>query len=259
MNNRKTSQTGIDLIKRFEGFVPTPYVCEGGKLTVGYGHVILPHEKDRLKHVTKEQAEAILRDDVVIAEDAVNRLVTVPITQGTFDALVSFTFNLGAGALQRSTLLELLNQKNYAAADKQLPRWVFAGGKKLRGLERRRAAEQELFQDAAVELEPVEEVAQDMPTIQKPIAASRTVKASAMQVATGGVIASGGIAQGVDMPAISDTVQQAVQIATAGATLSGLFREHWAELLIMLGLVVIGAGLWAGYARINDYMKVKHA
>ncbi len=94
---------------------------------------------------TQEQAEQWLQEDVQSAVDAVNRLVTVQLTQNQFDALVDFTFNLGSGNLQSSTLLRLLNAGNYAGAAGEFEKWDKAGGQALPGLLRRRQAERDLF------------------------------------------------------------------------------------------------------------------
>jgi lysozyme len=139
---RHITQAGIDLIKRFEGFSPTVYICPAGYPTIGYGHVVKLQERERFAGgITAEQAEFLLRQDVQTAEYAVLRLITVPLTDGQFDALVSFTFNLGAGALQRSTLRRKINRRDYAAVPAEFRKWVWAGGRRLEGLILRREAE----------------------------------------------------------------------------------------------------------------------
>lgn len=144
---RHVTQQGLDLIKRFEGFSPTIYICPGGYPTIGYGHVVKPHERKRFQHgITETEAEALLRQDVAIAERAVLRLIQVPLTDGQFDALVSFTFNLGSGALQRSTLRRKVNREEHDEVPREFMRWVWAGGRKLRGLIRRREAEMGVYQ-----------------------------------------------------------------------------------------------------------------
>lgn len=97
-------------------------------------------EADRLSNPIE-----LLRIDAQIAERAVLRLITVPLTDGQFDALVSFTYNLGSGALQRSTLRRVINRHHHNEVPNQLMRWVWAGGRKLRGLARRRAAEGNVY------------------------------------------------------------------------------------------------------------------
>ncbi len=133
-----TSQTGINLIKSFEGCRLTSYRDVAGIWTIGYGHTgnIAPG-----MCISQEQAEAFLKSDLARFEECVNRGVTVPLTQDMFDALVSFTYNVGTGALQRSTLLCKLNrairrarQKNLTngstPAKKSFPDWSAGAGKK---------------------------------------------------------------------------------------------------------------------------------
>ena len=143
---RHITQEGIDLIKRFEGFEPEIYLDAAGLPTIGYGHLLRLGEAEMFKNgISMEAAEALLIKDVITAEKAVLRLIRVPLTDGQFDALVSFTFNLGGGALQRSTLRRVINRQHHNEVPNQLMRWVWAGGRKLRGLARRRAAEGNLY------------------------------------------------------------------------------------------------------------------
>jgi lysozyme len=139
---RHVTEEGLDLIKRFEGFSPTIYICPAGYPTVGYGHVVLAHEQAQFAGgIMESDATELLRKDVGIAERAVLRLISVPLTNGQFDALVSFTFNLGAGALQRSTLRRKANRGEHEGVPAELMKWVWAAGKRLPGLVRRRRAE----------------------------------------------------------------------------------------------------------------------
>lgn len=137
------SKAGLDLIKQFEGLYLKAYRCPAGVPTIGYGHTA---GVAMGQTITQQQADDYLRRDVRQFERAVARLVTVPLTQGQFDALVSFAFNLGDGALAQSTLLRLLNAGDYAGAAAQFDRWNKAGGRVLPGLVRRRAAERALFE-----------------------------------------------------------------------------------------------------------------
>ncbi len=138
-----TSQKGLDLIKSFEGLRLSAYRCPADIPTIGYGTTAGVKMGDT---ITKERAEVLLRADVKRFEDQVLRLVKVPLTQGQLDALVSFTYNLGAENLSNSTLLRLLNEGDYKGAAAQFDRWTKAGGKVLPGLVRRRAAERALFE-----------------------------------------------------------------------------------------------------------------
>ena len=140
---RHITQEGLNLIKQYEGFSSTTYLCPAGYPTIGYGHLVRAGED--FTTLTEEAAEQLLRKDVASAERAVCRLINTPLTDGQFDALVSFTFNLGAGALQRSTLRRKVNRQTHQEVPEQLMRWVWAGGRKLRGLIRRRAAEAEHY------------------------------------------------------------------------------------------------------------------
>ena len=142
MNNYKTSQKGINLIKHFEGLELESYLCPANVWTVGYGHT--KTAKPGMK-ITTATAETLLVNDLTPFEEHVKKVVKVVITQNQFDALVSFVFNLGQGAFSRSTLLKLLNKGDYSGAADQFLRWNKAGGKVLAGLTRRREAERMLF------------------------------------------------------------------------------------------------------------------
>jgi lysozyme len=142
----KTSPDGLTLIKRFEGFSATPYRCPAGLWTIGYGHVVLPDEMLVLTSVDEEQAVLLLARDASFSERAVAKLISWPINQAQFDALVSFTFNLGAGALQRSTLRRVINRGEESGVAEQWLRFIWGAGRKLPGLMRRRRAELALYQ-----------------------------------------------------------------------------------------------------------------
>ena len=144
----KTSDKGLALIKSFEGFSARPYLCPAGVPTIGYGATYYPDGRRvtmQDKPVSEADATAMLRSMLASYEAGVSRYVLVPVTQGQFDALVSFAYNLGLGALNSSTLLRLLNLRDYAGAAAQFARWNRAGGKVLPGLTRRREAERKLF------------------------------------------------------------------------------------------------------------------
>ncbi|MFC4728813.1 lysozyme [Coralloluteibacterium thermophilus] len=144
-----TSDAGVALIKRHEGWRPRVYNDPAGYATVGYGHLIAkrPATAEELARAPLTEAEGnlLLREDLTQAEWAVTDLVKVPLTQNQFDALVSFVFNVGRGNFQGSTLLRKLNAGDYAGAANEFGRWVYAGGKVLSGLVRRREDERRLF------------------------------------------------------------------------------------------------------------------
>jgi lysozyme len=139
---RAVNAAGIALIKDYEGLHLTPYLCPAKVWTVGYGHTrnVRPGMK-----ITAAQADQLLADDLNLTARAVARLVTVALTDNQFAALVSFAFNVGAGNLEGSTLLKLLNRGWYEQVPAQLTRWNKAGGEALGGLSRRRAAEARLW------------------------------------------------------------------------------------------------------------------
>lgn len=139
---RPLTPVGMALIQRFEGFVAKPYLCPAGFLTVGYGHRVHLSERKAMEGgITKAVAEELLLRDVAAAGSAVLRLIEVPLLDSQYDALVSFTFNLGSAALQRSTLRQKINRNEHLDVPAELLKWVWAGGRKLPGLVARRAAE----------------------------------------------------------------------------------------------------------------------
>ncbi len=142
----RTSQAGIDFIKRFEGLSLKPYICSAGKPTIGYGSTFYPNGRKvtaQDKSITKDEAEKLLIDTLKPFENKVNRLVTVPINQNQFDALVSHTFNTGGS----DTLFRLINQRADISLieDWWTTRYITANKKLLSGLVRRRKEEFELF------------------------------------------------------------------------------------------------------------------
>ncbi len=136
------SKSGLQLTENFEGCRLTAYQDDGGVWTLGYGHTRMVHEGSVC---TQAQAVAWLMDDVQNAAGAVNRLVTVTLTQDEFDALVDFVFNLGVGNFAKSTLLRLLNKGDFAGAADQFDLWDHDDGKIVQGLLRRRLAEEKEF------------------------------------------------------------------------------------------------------------------
>jgi lysozyme len=141
------SAAGMELLKKSEGFRNRVYMDVAGFPTIGYGHRLL-HPESFPNGIDEAQAANLLASDVRDAEQAVERLVKVTLTQGQFDALVDFCFNLGAGRLASSTLLKDLNCGRYDDAAEQLLLWDHAGGKENTGLKTRREAEAELWSKA---------------------------------------------------------------------------------------------------------------
>jgi len=139
----KISQEGLALIKKFEGCELDAYKCAAGVWTIGYGSTKGVKEGDTMK---QEDADNLLLHEMEEYEGYVNDLVEVDLKQNQFDALVSWVFNLGPANLKASTLLKVLNAKDYEGVPAQIKRWNKAGGKVLQGLIRRREAESLLFE-----------------------------------------------------------------------------------------------------------------
>ena len=142
-----TSPSGVDLICNFEGKRLVAYDDGVGVWTIGFGTIKYPNgvRVKRGDKCTEAQAEQYLRNDLIKFENAVNRLVKVPLNQNQFDALISFTYNLGETNLNNSTMLKKLNTKDYKGAAAEFLKWNQAGGRVLNGLVKRRKSEMELF------------------------------------------------------------------------------------------------------------------
>lgn len=138
------SRNGIELIKRFEGCKLTAYKCPAGKLTIGYGHT--GDDVTEGLTISQEDANDLLFDDVLCFENGVNNLVEgLDLSQGMFDALVCFAYNVGLTNLKKSTLLKLLKDGKVLEASEEFVKWNKSNGKVLDGLTKRRAAEADLF------------------------------------------------------------------------------------------------------------------
>lgn len=204
----RISEQGLEKIKQREGVVLRVYLDSAGKKTAGMGHLL--HENSSLKvgdTITKEQSDEWARVDIGIAERCVNTSVNVRLVQDQFDALCSFVFNVGCAAFKSSTLLKLLNNRDYTGAKGQFSRWhyVTVGGKKKPsdGLMNRRIAEAAQFgsvgpqEQAAVKL-----VSTSVAEPPKKVLETTTGKLQATAVVTGGTVA---IIQGITqaMPALN--------------------------------------------------------
>lgn len=132
------------MIKHFEGLRTKAYVCPAGVLTIGYGHTG-PDVRPGMQ-ITEAEAERLLKEDLHRFENAVSKLITVDLEQQEFDATVSFTFNVGAGALEHSTFRRRMNagESKPLCFQEEFPKWVNGNDGPLPGLVRRREAEVEL-------------------------------------------------------------------------------------------------------------------
>jgi lysozyme len=141
---REIPTQAIEFIRKEEGCVLHSYFDQAGLLTIGVGHLIRKGESFPTE-ITQEEADALLKKDLLWAADAIMRLITVPLTDNQYSALLSFTFNCGAGSLQCSTLRSRLNREEYAYASEEFEKWCWAGGRKLKALYTRRLREKALF------------------------------------------------------------------------------------------------------------------
>lgn len=145
-----TNQAGLDLIMKAEKYEPCWYLCPSGIWTIGYGtteNSIPGVNRSAIRHpISREQAFDWLYYSLATTyEPVIESRVRVPLTENMFSALSSFVYNIGSNAFTRSTLLQKLNQKDYDGAADQFRKWVYAGGRVLRGLVHRRDAERSLF------------------------------------------------------------------------------------------------------------------
>ena len=144
---RDISENGFSIIREYEGFRPTAYLDTGGVWTIGYGTIKYPNGT-RVKKgdtCTQGQAELWLKNDCGWVDVCLDKYIKVPVTQNQFDALASFVYNVGEAQFKGSTLLVLLNQKDYKGAANQFDRWIFDNGKRIQGLYNRRSSEKSLF------------------------------------------------------------------------------------------------------------------
>jgi lysozyme len=155
----KVSPKAIEMVKHHEGVRFKPYRCPARLYTVGVGHVMYP-EQGKLKIEardgfplrpednrvwTKDEVDGLLKFDLARFERGVAQFCPVPLTQGMYDSLVSFSFNVGLGTLQRSTLRQKLLRGDKAGAAEELLKYCMAGGKILKGLQNRRIDERAMF------------------------------------------------------------------------------------------------------------------
>lgn len=150
MNEDRTlTDAGANLIKHFENCSRKAYYCPAKVLTIGWGHTASPKGRPFDKNTTWPQdvCDDVFYEDMMTYERAVKSCVTVRLEPWQFDALVSFTYNCGGGALKKSTLLKKLNAGDFKGAAVEFQRWNKAGGKVMAGLTRRRASESLLFQN----------------------------------------------------------------------------------------------------------------
>lgn len=226
----KTSEAGVDLIKQFEGCKLTAYKCPAGVWTIGYGHTTAAGEPTVVEgmKITAVEATNILKRDLKTFEAGVDAAVKVELVQNEFDALVSFAFNVGLGAFQKSTLLRKLNAGDYAAVPGELMKWTKAGGKELPGLVRRRRAEAGMWRGVDDAAQDVRAVPDEPP--QKRISESKE--------ANGAIVAGASSAVAVASE-ITPLVQQGADLTTA--LTAALGRP---TVIVLLAVIVIACAIW---------------
>ena len=143
----KSSRLAVELIISSESFRSKAYQDSGGVWTIGFGTTDGVKEGDT---ITVEDAFSRLIDHIEMVERELYRLIDTHITQGEFDAMVSFVYNIGTGAFAKSTILKKINESNFGEAAKEFNRWVYDNGKKLKGLIARRKKEEALFRGESV-------------------------------------------------------------------------------------------------------------
>ena len=240
----RTSKKGIDLIKHHEGLRTTAYQDFGrGIWTIGYGHTLNVHEGMK---ITKKRAGELLVEDLRHAEQAVISGVVVKINQAQFDALVSFVFNLGAWAFKQSTMLKVINRKEFDRVPFELSRWVHAGGKRSKILVNRRADEAAMFRSMTPIPDYTPIVKSDITPIpvreeRENLSQSRTMKGGMASIA------------GTSVTAVSGAVSAVEPVTDKVSWLPDVLA-----LLIVIGLIVAAVGaficLWA---RRDDFNKAR--
>lgn len=245
----KLSDRGLALIKGFEGYhrrLPNgdciAYRCPANVLTLGYGCT------NGIKAGmiwTEKQAEEALAKELVGHEAAVLRLVSVDLNQNQFDALVSFAYNCGDGALSKSTLLKKLNQGDYAGAQKEFLKWNRGGGKVLRGLSIRRAKESALFAERVEESTP-DPLPQAIDEPVEPMGAG--TKAAVASAATG----AGTAVVTAPPAAVTDTVANVGAWQSIGKTAIEASTLAWSKPWLLVVAVSIGLGVmfWPDIRRV---------
>lgn len=229
----QTSDAGIALIQEFEGMRLTAYLCPAKVWTIGYGHTSAAGEPTVTPgmKITRAKATEILKSDLAAFERGVSGLVKVDLTQSQFDVLVSFAFNCGLGALQKSTLLKRVNAGRFDAVPAELMKWAKGGGKVLPGLVRRRRAEAEMWRSLAEPASAEEgRTSPDTPEASKKITKSKEANAAVVAGGAGAIAA----------------VQEVIPIfQQAGSIISALSEAIGRPTVIaFIVIVVAAAGIW---------------
>ena len=230
----KTSQKGIDLITGFEGSKLVAYLCPAGVWTIGRGHTSMagPPRVTPGMRITEDEAERILKTDLVQYENAVNKYITVRLSQPQFDALVSLCYNIGPDAFRRSSVVKHVNSREWDKVPADFMKWVKGGGRELPGLVRRRRAEVALWR-MVDEQSPVSEDARTKPDEPK---SSKTMARS--REGNGAIVAGVSGAAAV-LAEVAPAVQNGADIYT---TLTGAVGKP--AVIAMLVVVAVSVTIW---------------
>ena len=223
----KTGPKGIKLLKSFEGWRAKAYRDSVGVLTIGYGHTSMagpPTVKPDMT-ITKEEGEAILKRDLRVYEKAVNDAVRVELSQEQFDALVSFCYNVGGGNFRKSSVLRCVNRRDFDSVPAKLMLWNKAGGKVLRGLTRRRAAEGELFASGSKEAKFAAAEIPDAPRGKAPMQSTTNI-AAGLSAAAGISAATREITDNTSAVLSAGNLFALVAIVVIIAATAWVFRER---------------------------------
>jgi len=254
-----TSEKGRKLVESFESCLKsigggrfTTYYCPANVLTIGFGHTNANGRKIKDGDIwTQGECDAALRQDLAVGERAVRRRVKVELTQHQFDALVSFTFNCGEGALQRSSLLRCVNQKRFDEAAEQFAPWNRGGGKVLNGLTRRRKAEADLFREGNHEQvhaeyqaspeadEPCPQAVEPPPGTPKPMKESKIGNGSVLIGAAGAAEAAAKAKEALDQANALKQGAKDLGVLDTLAAIAGT-PTFWIAVLV----IVLAGAIW---------------
>lgn len=229
----KISESGISLIKQYEGFSSKAYRCPAGVISIGFGHTA--PELTMKDTITRAKAEEVLKSDLKWAQAVVNDNVKVDLTQPQFDALCSLVYNIGQNSFEKSTLLKVLNKGDYESVPAQFSRWNKAGGKVIPGLVRRRQAESELWLQSSDVLPAMAQVV-DVPD-DKPLVKSRTMANASVAGVVGTAVA------------VTPAIEPAGQVIE-------IVQHNTQGFMIAIGVALVAFAAIAIYLRWDDKRKM---
>lgn len=222
-----------ELVKEFEGLSLVPYICAGGKATIGYGST--RNVNMHMQPISRAYADELLFADLAEADLAIDRHVKVDLNLHQRASLISWCYNLGEGNLKSSTMLKKLNRMDYKGAADEMLKWVYANKKKLRGLERRRKAERDLF------LKPI---------VPKP---------AAVKVKQAAPMATAGVAAGLAAPEIISQIGAAAPAVTVGKEVVETAQSNPTGLIITILIIIIAIGGFMAWRKIKALQEVRDA